>query len=69
MTDLLIAIGVAAFVALCAVVAAIRTPQDWEPEQLHRAQHRGSLGELSDLLAAIDRGDIHEGHYDDGSGR
>ena len=69
MKDILIAAGIAAFVALCAVVAVTRAPEGWEPEQLHRARHRGSLAELSDILEAIDRGDIHEGHYGDGSGR
>jgi hypothetical protein len=67
MKDILIPAGIAAFVVLCAIVAARRTPQDWEPRRLHEARHRASLSELSDLLDAVDRGDLHEGHYEDGS--
>ena len=66
MKDILIGAGIAVFVAVCAIVAALRTPQDWEPRRLHEARHRASLGELSGLLDAIGRDGTREGH-DDGS--
>lgn len=67
MKDILIIAGIAAFMTLCAIVAARRTPQDWEPRRLHQARNRASLTELSGLLDAVDRGELDEGHHDDRS--
>jgi hypothetical protein len=61
--DILIPAGIAAFVALCAIAAGVQAGK----RRLDEAQHASPSFREQVLMDAIRRGELREGHHNDGS--